>query len=157
MIRGYQGNNGRVDHLHDHWDKLVRVNAVIAQDVQSAGIESSLADLGSIKVDLNDLALSSRNQYLSPQERQDATVLYKALQACQEMIEAGATDVAEIRRRMLAVIEQTPAVQIEYVSIVETERLREIDRIEGRVLVALAARLGTTRLIDNIIVDTAGK
>lgn len=101
------------------------------------------------------LAMSSRNKYLDSQQRKDATVLYRSLQACREMLEAGATNAAEIRRQMIAIIEQVPSVEIEYVSIVDTELLKEVQDVRGRVLVAVAARLGSTRLIDNILVDTA--
>ncbi len=101
------------------------------------------------------LALSSRNQYLDPEQRKDATVLYRSLQACRKMIEAGVTDAAQIRQEMLSIIQQVPSVKIEYVSIVETEQLQEVDRIEGSIMVAVAVHLGSTRLIDNILVDTA--
>ncbi len=101
------------------------------------------------------LALSSRNQYLDPEQRKDATVLYRSLQACRKMIEAGVTDAAQIRQEMLSIIERVPSVKIEYVSIVETEQLQEVDRIEGSIMVAVAVHLGSTRLIDNILVDTA--
>ena len=101
------------------------------------------------------LAMSSRNQYLNPDQRKDATVLYRSLQACREMIQAGTTDAAEICRQMIAIIEQAPSVEIEYVSIVDTELLQEVQNVQGYVLVAVAARLGSTRLIDNILVDTA--
>lgn len=103
------------------------------------------------------LALSSRNRYLSPQERQDALLIYRSLQACREMIQEGTTDAAQCRRRMRSIIEQAPAFKIEYISIVEAEGLTEVERIEGHVLVAVAARIGSTRLIDNILVDTASK
>ena len=103
------------------------------------------------------LAMSSRNQYLRPQQRKDATVIYTSLQACQEMIQAGSTDAAKICRRMREIMEQIPDIEIEYVSIVDTERLDEVDRIQGRVLIAVAASLGPTRLIDNILVDTTSE
>jgi pantoate--beta-alanine ligase len=99
------------------------------------------------------LAVSSRNQYLSPQERKDAAVLYRALQKGAELMRAGATDVAEITEEMCRVLRQVAAVRIEYVCLVDADSLRELGQARGRVLAAVAARLGSTRLIDNIVVD----
>ncbi|MCX5644438.1 MAG: pantoate--beta-alanine ligase [Phycisphaerae bacterium] len=103
------------------------------------------------------LATSSRNQYLSPQERKDATVIYRALQRSAELIREGKAAAAEITRYMGEVLRQVPALRIEYVSIVDAESLDDLRRVEGKVLVAVAARLGSTRLIDNIVVDATAK
>jgi len=103
------------------------------------------------------LAMSSRNQYLSPQERSQAPVIYRALQRCGEMIKAGEQNAAKITEGMSEVLRQVPALQVEYVSIVDAESLEPCDRVRGQVLVAVAARLGSTRLIDNIRVDTTVK
>jgi len=99
------------------------------------------------------LAMSSRNQYLSPQERQEATVIYRALRRAEESIRAGETDVAKIVGQMHEVLGQVPALRIEYVSLVEADSLEKLGQARGRVLVAVAGRLGATRLIDNIVVD----
>jgi len=103
------------------------------------------------------LAVSSRNQYLSPQERKDAAVLYRSLQKGAELIRAGETRGARITDEMCGVLRQVPALRIEYVSIVDAENLQELEQVRGRVLIALAGRLGSTRLIDNIVVDTAAE
>jgi pantoate--beta-alanine ligase len=100
------------------------------------------------------LAVSSRNQYLRPQERKDAAVLYRSLQKGAELMRAGATDVARITEEMGRVLRQVPALRIEYVCLVDAESLQELMQVRGKVLAAIAARLGSTRLIDNIIVDT---
>ena len=99
------------------------------------------------------LAVSSRNQYLSDQQKTDATFIYKSLQRCRQMIEAGETDARQIVAEMEKIIRNVPAAQIEYVSIVDVETLEEIDHISGRILAATAVRIGPARLIDNIIVD----
>jgi pantoate--beta-alanine ligase len=101
------------------------------------------------------LAVSSRNQYLRPQERKDAAVLYRALQKGAELMRAGATDVAQITGEMEGVLRQVPGLRVEYLCIVDAESLQGLCTVRGRVLAAVAAYLGTTRLIDNIIVDTA--
>lgn len=103
------------------------------------------------------LAISSRNQYLSEQQRREAPVLYEALQQGRAMIEAGTTDAIQIRSRMESVIGRVPAMQIEYISLVDPETLQDVDRIGGRVLIAVAARLGPARLIDNIMVDSGDR
>ncbi len=99
------------------------------------------------------LAMSSRNQYLSPQHRKDATIIYRAIRKGQEMIRAGSTDSSEVITQMQATLAQVPALQPEYISIVDAETLEQIDPLGGKVLIAVAARLGSTRLIDNAVVD----
>lgn len=99
------------------------------------------------------LAVSSRNQYLSERQRKDATCLYKSLQRCRQMIEGGATDSRQVIAQMRETIEKVPGAQIEYVSIVDAETLEDVERMDGRVLAAVAVRIGPARLIDNIIVD----
>ncbi len=103
------------------------------------------------------LAVSSRNQYLSPPERKDAAVIYRSVQKGAELIRAGETDAARIVAEMCAILRQVPALRVEYVSIVDAESLRELDQVTGKVLAAVAGRLGSTRLIDNIVVDTPPK
>ncbi len=101
------------------------------------------------------LAVSSRNQYLNPRERKEAAVLYRALQRSAELVRAGETNVAKIIEQMCAVLREVPALRMEYVSLVDAESLEDLTQVRGRVLVAVAGWLGSTRLIDNIVVDTA--
>jgi pantoate--beta-alanine ligase len=103
------------------------------------------------------LAMSSRNQYLGPQERIDAAVIYRSLQRSAELIRQGETDAARIADQMRDVLRQAPALRVEYVSIVDAESLDDLRQVKGKVLVAVAGRLGSTRLIDNIVVDAAAK
>lgn len=99
------------------------------------------------------LAVSSRNKYLSEEQRKDATLIYKSLQKCREMIEAGTTDTGTITAEMRKILSQAPSIEIEYVSIVDAESLQELDKIAGEILAAVAVRIGPARLIDNIVVD----
>ncbi|MGA2093562.1 MAG: pantoate--beta-alanine ligase [Sedimentisphaerales bacterium] len=100
------------------------------------------------------LALSSRNQYLSAEERQDATCIYRALKAGEEMIKSGARSPKTIISRMRRIISASSALTgIDYISIVDADSLQGLNRIAGRALIAVAVRMGKTRLIDNIIVD----
>ena len=99
------------------------------------------------------LAMSSRNKYLSGDERQDALLLYKALMEGRRLVTEGSRNCAELKAAMTAVLESSPTVEIEYVSIADVETLADLDTIEASALIAVAARVGTTRLIDNLIVD----
>jgi len=101
------------------------------------------------------LAVSSRNQYLTKQQKKDATNIYKSLQKCREMIEAGFTDTLEIITEMSKILQQASSTNIEYVSIVDAETLESIDQIAGKVLAAVAVRIGPARLIDNILIDAS--
>ncbi|MBO8159748.1 pantoate--beta-alanine ligase [Thermosyntropha sp.] len=99
------------------------------------------------------LAMSSRNVYLAPEERREALVLYQSLQHALKLIKSGERDVPRIKREMEEMIKSRPRAEIDYIEIVRAEDLAYIDKIEGRVLVALAVRIGKTRLIDNLLVE----
>ena len=97
------------------------------------------------------LAMSSRNRYLSPEERKDALVLKQALKAVETASAAGESDTAvliDIARRTLA---ERPAIRIDYVAAVDWATLLPVQSIKPGTLFALAAWVGTTRLIDNVI------
>ncbi len=97
------------------------------------------------------LALSSRNVYLDAEERQSALVLSRALFAAKEMYEKGERNAREIRSAVRAMLEAQPGVKTDYVTVSDPDSLEELNGIEGRALVALAARVGRTRLIDNLV------
>jgi pantoate--beta-alanine ligase len=99
------------------------------------------------------LAMSSRNIYLDREERQAATVLFKALTLARQLREEGVRDAEEIRRQMVSLIQKEPLAQIDYVSIAHADTLQEMDLMEGVVLASLAVRIGRTRLIDNMILE----
>ncbi len=109
-------------------------------------------DVAPIIREPDGLAMSSRNVYLSEEERKEATVLYESLKRAKEMIEGGERDAKKIIEEMERMISEKPRARIDYISIVETENLREVERIEGEVLIALAVWFGRARLIDNIII-----
>jgi pantoate--beta-alanine ligase len=97
------------------------------------------------------LALSSRNAGLSTDERQAATVLYKALAAAVSL-ETG--DAEQVRRRMREVIEYEPLAALDYVSVVNPKSLDELDVVTGPALALVAVRIGKTRLIDNMAIGS---
>lgn len=97
------------------------------------------------------LALSSRNVFLNPAERKAAPVLSRALRLAAERLRAGQRDAAAIRREMNDLIGGEPLAVRDYISVSNPATLQELDRIEGPALVALAVRIGKTRLIDNLL------
>jgi pantoate--beta-alanine ligase len=97
------------------------------------------------------LAMSSRNRYLSAEERRNATVLFRALETARHSVEAGERNATAICRQMLGLIAATPGAAIDYVELVNNDTLQPVDRIEGEVLAAVAVRFGNTRLIDNLV------
>ena len=99
------------------------------------------------------LAKSSRNTYLSPAERQAATILHKALAEGEELINNGETNATVIKETIRSRIDTEPLAEIDYVEVVDFDSIEPIDRIRGNVLVAIAVYIGKTRLIDNIIVS----
>jgi pantoate--beta-alanine ligase len=98
------------------------------------------------------LAVSSRNQYLTDSERKDALLLSAALAECEKMISKGCRNCPKLIKAMQEIISRSPKTEIEYITIVDTETLADIDVIKDKVLVALAVKIGSTRLIDNIFV-----
>lgn len=99
------------------------------------------------------LAMSSRNSYLSPEERLAATVLYRSLEAAASLIESGENSAGVIREEMEQVVSAEPLVNLEYVKICDNIYLQPLSELSGEVLVALAARVGRARLVDNMVFD----
>jgi pantoate--beta-alanine ligase len=99
--------------------------------------------------DADGLALSSRNVYLSPDERRQALALAQSLKLAEAAHAAGETSAKRIRDSMLAHIESVGGVNVEYIAIVRDGAVEEVSTIDGPTTIALAARVGATRLIDN--------
>ncbi|MEE9401699.1 MAG: pantoate--beta-alanine ligase [Desulfobacteria bacterium] len=97
------------------------------------------------------LAMSSRNSYLSEDERRFSLSLFQSLQQAQESVAEGISDARELINGASDLINSHPNTKIEYVAICEPESLEDVDRVEGPTLMALAVRVGKTRLIDNAI------
>ena len=97
------------------------------------------------------LALSSRNAYLDPQQRKQATVLYRSLMRVQTLADRGERDSARLIAAALDVLKAEPDVRLDYFEIVDRETLDPIANTSKGALVAVAAFVGTTRLIDNIV------
>ncbi len=99
------------------------------------------------------LAMSSRNVYLQPEERRAATVLVRALREAQARFAAGERRGDMLRAAMHAVLNAEPLARPEYVSVADLTDLHELDQVTSGALASLAVRIGTTRLIDNCILD----
>ena len=97
------------------------------------------------------LAMSSRNVHLAPAERAAAPVIHRALAAGRARWEAGERDAEAIRAAVREVVAAEPLAALEYVSLADDATLAELDRVDGPALLSIAARLGSTRLIDNLV------
>ena len=99
------------------------------------------------------LAMSSRNAYLNPAERRAATALYRALDGARQAIERGERDALRLTAAMREVLRAEPLVEPDYVELVDAETLEGVTRLRGACLAMLAARVGATRLIDNLLIE----
>ena len=97
------------------------------------------------------LAMSSRNTYLSGEERKAALILHKSLLLGKQMMEQGERDAAKVKTAIIQNMETEPLAKVDYVEIVHPDSLEDIDIIEGESLIATAVYIGKTRLIDNEI------
>jgi pantoate--beta-alanine ligase len=102
------------------------------------------------------LAMSSRNQYLNKDQRQQAAALYQSLQRCRELVSGGERESATLVSAIKAILSPQPDIEIQYVSIVDIRSLRPLTHIKDQALAAIAVQLGPARLIDNIVVDVSG-
>jgi pantoate--beta-alanine ligase len=102
------------------------------------------------------LAMSSRNTYLSPEERKAATVLYRALMHARDLYRAGERSGDRLRAALRQVLgSESLVTTVDYVSVADPDTLQELERVEERALLSLAVRIGRTRLIDNILLPEA--
>ena len=96
------------------------------------------------------LAVSSRNVYLSAEERRAATVLYRALSLAKRLWQDGEKAAERLRREMTALIQEEPLARVDYVSVADAVTLEELELIDRPALASLAVRIGQARLIDNV-------
>ena len=101
--------------------------------------------------ELDGLAMSSRNTYLLPEERKAALFLYRSLKRAKELLQKGEQRGGRILDEMNGMLRSEPLIRMDYIQICDADTLQEVDRIGGDVVVALAAYLGKTRLIDNLV------
>ncbi len=98
------------------------------------------------------LAMSSRNAYLNVEERRAACVLFKSMQAVQAELAAGVRDTLELQKAMRKILESEPRARVDYAEIVDAETFEPVVRVTKRCYALLAAKIGNTRLIDNMLI-----
>ncbi len=119
--------------------------------IDTGPLESARSRLAALLREADGLALSSRNRFLSAEERQRALGLNRALRFAQESTTAGDTDAAAICRRLRAMLADTSGLRVDYVAAVDGDTLEPAMRLQPGVVIALAAFAGNTRLIDNTV------
>ncbi len=163
----YEGQS-RPGHFQGVCTVVLKLLAIVKADVaffgqkdaqQAAIIKRMVRDLN-LDVDIrvlpivreeDGLALSSRNVYLTREQRKAATCLVKSLKEAGRLIAAGEQDSRIIRDSMKRMIDAEPLAVLDYIAIVDLENFDPLDKIEDETLVAVAAKFGTTRLLDNMI------
>ncbi|MCM1257256.1 MAG: pantoate--beta-alanine ligase [Roseburia sp.] len=126
--------------------------AVIRRMVRDLNMDIEIVGCPIVR-EADGLAKSSRNTYLSEEERKAALVLSKAVFAGKEMMEQGERNSEKILSHMKSIISAEPLAKIDYVEMVDADSIETIERAKGRVLTAMAVYIGTTRLIDNFIFE----
>lgn len=126
--------------------------AIIKRMVKDLNMNLEVVGCPIIRED-DGLAKSSRNTYLSLEERQAALILSKTIFMGQEMVKNGERDVKTLLDAMKANIETEPLAKIDYVEVVDGETMQKVEKIEESVLVAMAVYIGSTRLIDNFMYE----
>lgn len=124
--------------------------AVIRRMVRDLNFDLEIVGCPIVR-EADGLARSSRNTYLSEEERRAAVVLHQGLLAGEQLVKAGETDASKIVGAITEVIGKEPLARIDYVELVEWDSLKPVTSVRGEVLAAVAVYIGTTRLIDNFI------
>ena len=101
------------------------------------------------------LAMSSRNVYLNPKERVQARSIYKSLKLAKELFNNGERNSSKIINKMKRIINKEPSAKIDYIKTVDINNLKDVKRISRGTLIAMAVRIGDTRLIDNIVLNNS--
>ncbi len=122
---------------------------VIEKMVKELNMDIEIVSLPIVR-EKDGLALSSRNTYLNKEERKRALVLYNSLSLAKELIKSGEEKARKVKKEMEKLIK--PKGEIDYIAIANPETLKEVEGIKGKVLVALAVKIGKARLIDNMII-----
>jgi pantoate--beta-alanine ligase len=125
--------------------------AVIRLMVAGLNLDVEVVVLPTVR-EADGLAMSSRNSYLDRSQRQKATCLFRALSAGEELIKSGVREPDKIRQKMRAVLGREKGVEIDYAEIADADRLTPPETLGGRMVLLVAVRIGSTRLIDNLLI-----
>lgn len=126
--------------------------AIIKQMVKDLNMPLTVNGCPIIRED-DGLAKSSRNTYLSTEERQSALVLSKAIKLGEKLVQNGERDCSKVITPMVELIQSEPLANIDYVKIVDSKTIQQVDTIKAPILCAIAVYIGNTRLIDNFIFE----
>ncbi len=127
--------------------------SVIGRLTKDLGFDTEIVVLPTVREE-SGLAMSSRNERLSPEDRARAAVIFKGLREAKIAARKGERNAATLHEIVYRVISSEPAAEIDYIALVDNETLEPIDRISQRpVLIAVAVNIGGVRLIDNVVFD----
>ena len=124
---------------------------IVQRMVRDLDLPTAIRMLPTIR-EPDGLAMSSRNRYLSREERVQAGVLFRSLRLARAMIRGGERRADRIQAAMRRLIEEAPAARVDYIGLTDAQTLEPLARLRGQVAIVLAVRIGTTRLIDNALV-----
>jgi pantoate--beta-alanine ligase len=124
---------------------------IIRRLVTDLNLEVRTKLLPTVRED-DGVAMSSRNAYLGPKQRKDATCLIRALRRAEDLVGGGESSAARVASEMKRLIHRVKGTRVEYIAIVNSDTLEPVKEIKGKTLIALAVRIGKARLIDNVIV-----
>ncbi|MBN2125931.1 MAG: pantoate--beta-alanine ligase [Deltaproteobacteria bacterium] len=142
--------NATKPHLAVFGQKDYQQLTVISRMVRDLNMDIQVVGAPTVR-EPDGLAMSSRNAYLNPEERQSALCLKKSLDLASEMVEQGEKDAGRIKKAIEELVLSHPFTAIDYISISHPFTLDETEIVEGESLLALAVRVGKTRLIDNCL------
>ena len=128
--------------------------AVIRHMVQDLNVDIEVVGCPIVREE-DGLAKSSRNTYLSPEERKAAVVLSKSINAGKEMVKSGEKDAGIILAKMQEIIDAEPLAKIDYIKMVDADTIKQTKTIEAPAICAMAVYIGKTRLIDNFFTEDA--
>ncbi|MCL4440437.1 MAG: pantoate--beta-alanine ligase [Firmicutes bacterium] len=125
---------------------------LIKRLVEDLNMDIQIVDVPIVR-EADGLAMSSRNVYLSEEDRKAALVLSRSLSLARQLVAEGERDVARLKKRVVREIQSEPRAEIDYVEILSVPHLKQLDLLADKALLALAVRFGKTRLIDNTVLE----
>jgi pantoate--beta-alanine ligase len=134
-------------------EKDYQQQLIVRQMTRDLNLPVEIMALPTVR-EFDGLAMSSRNAYLNQKERKSAAILFKALSLAEREARGGERDLNKLLFRMRALIGSEPTVRLDYLLAADPLTLHEVKTIKGKVLLAVAAYIGKTRLIDNLIVGS---
>ncbi|MEE8348949.1 MAG: pantoate--beta-alanine ligase, partial [Acidobacteriota bacterium] len=130
-------------------EKDAQQMAIVRRMVHDLNLQVDIVSVSIVR-ESDGLAMSSRNEYLEPEERERAPLLYRALQSVKEQIEAGETDSRTLLVKARQVLDNEPLIEVDYLDLVDPEEMQPVKEVTGPVRVCGAIRIGSARLIDNV-------